>query len=153
MNATAFKGKLPWNDRSLADIEREKAQGGLSQGAQATCLENRGISQEICKTPRDDSLAIIAQVALEHGVTSAQILGPNRKQAFVKARAEAMRRVMAARPNMSWPMLGRIFNRDHTTCMHHVGNKCDWGKPSGVIARNLPEDSRQHTEEVGVALP
>lgn len=72
-------------------------------------------------TPRDFVLSIVDQVAAGHGLTRAQILGPDRKRPLVIARHEAMRAVAAAYPSMSSPCIGRLFNRDHSTVLYALG--------------------------------
>lgn len=62
--------------------------------------------------------AIIAEVALAHGVTVAEILGPRRYDALVKARHQAIIEVAIRRPAFSLPQIGRCFSRDHTTILH-----------------------------------
>lgn len=61
--------------------------------------------------------AIMAEVALKHGFTVEDILGRSRVKGLVEARHEAMHEVAKARPAMSLPQLGRIFNRDHSTVL------------------------------------
>jgi len=72
-------------------------------------------------TPAGFTRAIIAAAAAEYSVTVDDILGPRRFGRFLKARHAAMRAVKLARPEMSYPTMGRIFNRDHTTVMNALG--------------------------------
>ena len=74
-------------------------------------------------TPRGFTMAIIEEVARAHGVRVADILGPCRERPLVKARHEAIRRVHQARPNMSTPEIGRMFNRDHKTILSALGGR------------------------------
>lgn len=69
---------------------------------------------------RKVALRIIAQVAACHGITVEEILGPSRKMAIITARQDAMVEVFLARPDLSFPMIGRIFHRDHSTVVHTV---------------------------------
>lgn len=59
--------------------------------------------------------ATIDSIADDHGLTRNDILGRSRSPRVVRARHEAMARVRAL--GFSYPELGRIFNRDHTTIM------------------------------------
>lgn len=61
--------------------------------------------------------AIIAEVALKHGFAVEDILGRSRVKGLIVARHEAIHEVAKARPSMSLPQLGRIFNRDHSTIL------------------------------------
>jgi chromosomal replication initiation ATPase DnaA len=68
-------------------------------------------------TERDKRMAIIKQVAVEHGVTVRDILGPRRHAHIVRARWKAIRAVYETFDD-SLPHIGRTFNRDHTSVMH-----------------------------------
>lgn len=57
----------------------------------------------------------IAQVAAEHGLTKEDLTGRSRRPAICVARREAMRRLRAKQ--MSFPSIGRLFNRHHTTVL------------------------------------
>jgi hypothetical protein len=64
---------------------------------------------------------IISIVAHHHGLTYADVIGPNRARNIIKARDYAIRAVADARPDWSLPHLGRIFGgRDHTTILHSL---------------------------------
>lgn len=64
---------------------------------------------------------IIATVALKHGVTPAEIKGRSRKVEIVAARHEAMAETRRLRPDLSYPLIGKLFGgRDHTTVIHAV---------------------------------
>ena len=69
-------------------------------------------------TPKDFTLAIVESVVARHpGVTVADVFGPCRKRPIVNARFEAIAEIVEARPHWSYPTIGRLFNRDHTTIM------------------------------------
>jgi hypothetical protein len=61
---------------------------------------------------------IIREVAAQHGFSAAELIGPRRQVQLVAARFEAMWRIKTERPDMSLPMIGRLFHRDHTTILH-----------------------------------
>lgn len=69
---------------------------------------------------RKTALRIIAQVAACHRLTVEDILGPSRKAPVIAARQDAMVEVFLARTDLSFPMIGRVFHRDHSTVVHAV---------------------------------
>lgn len=69
---------------------------------------------------RKAALRIIAQVAACHGFTVEDILGPSRKVPIIIARQDAMVEVFLHRLDLTLPMIGRIFHRDHSTVVHAV---------------------------------
>jgi chromosomal replication initiator protein len=66
---------------------------------------------------RSIATAIIALAAAEHGVEFDWLRQERRDAATVAARHAAMQRI---RRQLGWsyPRIGRLFNRDHTTVMH-----------------------------------
>ena len=62
--------------------------------------------------------SIIAEVALAHGVTVAEILARGGAAPLVKARHQAIIEVAIRRPAFSLSQIGRCFSRDHTTILH-----------------------------------
>lgn len=71
-------------------------------------------------TTRDAVNRIIKDVAAAAGtgVTVADVMGRSRYAEIVAVRHKAMAEVYAAFPWMSYPQMGRLFGRDHSTCMH-----------------------------------
>lgn len=67
-------------------------------------LEPSGVADEI--------RAVVAQ----HGATVDDVLGPTRLAHVVRARRDAMR-LIRDRLAWSYPAIGRLFGRDHTTVM------------------------------------
>lgn len=65
------------------------------------------------------SSTIAAGVAAKHGVTLAMLMGESRVKHIVAARHEAWWLVWRT-TGMSYPRIGAIFRRDHTTIMHGV---------------------------------
>lgn len=61
---------------------------------------------------------IIAKAAVEFGIPVEAILGSSRSYLVVEARHTAMWRARKERPDLSFPQLGDIFRRDHTTIIH-----------------------------------
>lgn len=62
---------------------------------------------------------MLAEVARGFDVAVDDILGPGRGRTIVTARACAMA-VVRGSTDLSLPAIGDIFDRDHTTVMHHV---------------------------------
>lgn len=67
------------------------------------------------KTPARE---IISRIGAVHGYTLAQITSPRVEKKLVQARFDAIKAVADARPDLSLPQIGRIFNRDHTSILH-----------------------------------
>lgn len=65
------------------------------------------------------SLDIIADVAERTGISVTAILGRGRTRAVADARAQAMAEVRH-RLHLSYPEIGRVFDRDHTTVIQAV---------------------------------
>jgi chromosomal replication initiator protein len=57
---------------------------------------------------------IIDEIAATHDITREDMIGPRRYPHLVEARREAMRRVRDEL-GYSYPQIGRIFNRDHSS--------------------------------------
>ncbi len=73
-----------------------------------------------------------------HGVTVDDLMSRRRQRYLVKIRHEAIRAVADARPDMSLPELGRVFDgRDHTTIMHSLRQTA---KP-GFDYRGMPQNT------------
>lgn len=81
-------------------------------------------------TPRKFTLAIVESVAAKHNVPVSAILGDSRLRHIVAARHEAMAEVVEARPHWSFPTVGRLFGRDHTTVISALQKLGKW-KPRG----------------------
>lgn len=75
---------------------------------------------EVLTTPRDRTIQIIREVAVQHDVTVDAIINGNRSPKNVAARREAIVALIAAKPHLSFPQIGRIFGLDHTTALHHA---------------------------------
>lgn len=69
------------------------------------------------RTPRERRMAIIAEVAECHGLAVDDMTGTARTRDIVAARWEAMARIRTEFGD-TLPMIGRLFNRDHTTVVH-----------------------------------
>jgi hypothetical protein len=69
---------------------------------------------------------IVVEIAKNHGLPVATILGPTTMANIVAARHEAMAEVYVRCPGMSLPDIGRLFNRDHTTILHAIRKLGVW---------------------------
>ncbi len=63
--------------------------------------------------------AILAEVCAKHGISERAFLGNIRNMEVTHARWEAWWR-MRTEVGASFPQIGRVSNRDHTTIMHGV---------------------------------
>jgi hypothetical protein len=59
------------------------------------------------------------EVAAKHGLTVAELMGHSHRRGIVAARQEASYRA-AAETKLSYPQIGRLLNRDHTTILHGI---------------------------------
>ena len=67
------------------------------------------------------ALQIIIEVLEDFpGVSVEDIKGIRRSKHIIRPRQLAIYEVFRQRPDMSSPVIGRIFNRDHTTILHAV---------------------------------
>jgi len=66
----------------------------------------------------DWAVKIVAEVADDHAICPGEIAGRRRFKPIVDARREAIYRVKAVKPLMSCIILGKWFNRDHTSVTH-----------------------------------
>lgn len=69
-------------------------------------------------TPREKSLSDIGLVALKHGLTRHDILGRVKTTHICRARHEAYYHFR--RKGWSYPEIGRLFGRDHSTIIYGV---------------------------------
>jgi hypothetical protein len=69
---------------------------------------------------------IIVAIARKYGLPMEAILAPIRLKRAVDARHEAMAAVYVQCPGLSLPDIGRLFNRDHTTCLFAIKKHGVW---------------------------
>lgn len=60
---------------------------------------------------------IINQVCISYGISRADIFSQRRNRQFSRPRQIAML-IIKEKSTLSYPAIGRIFNRDHTTIVH-----------------------------------
>ena len=69
-------------------------------------------------TPKQFTMAIVESVVARHpGVTVDDVFGNSRRRPIINARFEAIAEVAQSRQHWSFPTLGKLFNRDHSTIM------------------------------------
>jgi hypothetical protein len=111
------------------------------------------------RTPRQEVYDIIREIAetAGTGVTVDEVLGKSRFRHIVAVRHEAIVRLAARFPWMSYPHLARLMgNRDHTTIMHAL-KKMGAYEPRmtpgrGLTARTYGPSIDQLFVRIGAAL-
>lgn len=77
---------------------------------------------EVSVSPKRKVREIVQDVLDNYpDVTWEEIISPRRIRSLIHPRHECMRAVFKERPDMSFPQIGRIFRRDHTSVMWAVG--------------------------------
>ncbi len=72
-------------------------------------------------TPRETSLALIADLAAPYGIGLPGVLGARITRRFAVVRQMTYAELSAARPSMSLSALGALFaDRHHTTILHGI---------------------------------
>jgi len=108
---------------ALAEIRRERRESAevLAEArAQALTIitEAELAARALVRHPTLPSVAAIQkEVAGRHGIPVQRLLGCNMARPLVAARDEAIALAHAARPDLSFPALGRLFRRDHSSIM------------------------------------
>jgi len=75
-------------------------------------------AMEPAQTKRAHIKALIAKAAQDNGVSYDAVMSRARPRDVCRARFAAITAVARAYPDMSFPRLGRIFNRDHSSIVH-----------------------------------
>lgn len=94
---------------------------------------------------------IIAEVADEFGYTVDELVGPSKARAVSTARSVAMYAVRK-KTDLSFPEIGKLFNRDHSTIVTGCGRVekllSDHGVTLEQVVEHLPEPLRKHDEHM-----
>jgi chromosomal replication initiation ATPase DnaA len=69
-------------------------------------------------TPRELRMAVVERVALAHDVSVDEVMGRSVQRHISNARRAAMQAIAAEFNDDSSVMIGRLFNRDHSTVLH-----------------------------------
>lgn len=89
------------------------------------------------KTPRDIVNEVISEAANDHKIGVKDIIGRGRMPHIVRARQDAIQRVAALDPDRySSTVLGRIFQRDHTTILHYLERTAESKRRAEATAGN-----------------
>lgn len=72
---------------------------------------------------------VIAESAILHGVSVAQILGKSRASEVVLARRYAIARIYVERPDLSLCQIAREFGKDHSSIHHAIKVAGVWRNP------------------------
>lgn len=64
---------------------------------------------------------LISLVAMKHGLCPKDIKARWKPERVVLARNEAIKLVATTCPGLSHPQIGKLFDRDATTVMYHLG--------------------------------
>lgn len=71
------------------------------------------------ETPHVQAMEVVCQVAAANELELSDLRGPSRTKRLVEVRGLAAAAAREA-TDVSWPQLGRILNRDHSTLIHAV---------------------------------
>jgi len=75
-------------------------------------------------TQRRKREALLAMVAIEHGITRDELMSSSRRLHIVRARHDAFYRLVKDL-QYGYSDVGRVFGKDHTTIMHGVRKHCE----------------------------
>lgn len=119
---------------TLAEVRLEREQRERAEREAAALADRERVRELAAEVLTPEHLArdprhIITQVAQAFGYAHADIVGPGRCVALVRARWAAIAAVQAARPDLSLNRLGRIFGRDHTSVRHALQTMAAEGIP------------------------
>lgn len=128
---TGFQERHPLRRRRLIDLSRKWQASHVSASARIAAIDRQleiaRRKYQVAPVARSatPARAMIEMVAAWHGLTGADILSNSRKRVIVTARRDAIVAVMhncriMGRP-LSYPEVGRVFGRDHTTILFAIG--------------------------------
>jgi chromosomal replication initiation ATPase DnaA len=80
-------------------------------------MEPSALAEQL-QTKRAHIKHLIATAAAANGVTYEAIMSRARPRDVCRARFDAIAAVSSAYPDMSFPRIGKIFNRDHSSIVH-----------------------------------
>jgi chromosomal replication initiation ATPase DnaA len=115
----------------IEPITASEMRVSCARGLIAMVDEARRILDEDAHEPQmltGGAMQIIREVADRNGITVRQILGKNRSRHLAWPRHEAYA-LIRERLGYSYPRIGQIFNRDHTTVLY--GERQYWKRRAG----------------------
>lgn len=125
---------------SNADINAGSAINTQSVIDETDCGSCQIETHEPAPTVRDEVHRIIKTIAAQAGthVTLDQVMGKSRQLHIIEVRHQAMAEVHRRFPWMSYPQMGRLFRRDHTSILSALRRRGVW-KPRllGCSGRNM----------------
>lgn len=89
------------------------------------------------ETGHPEVLEIVCACAEEWEVSLALVLGPRRAQPAALARQVAMYLAVELRPDLSYPTIARLLDRDHTTIIHAARRIAWMARTDEVFAARL----------------
>lgn len=94
----------------------------MSQAKYLADIEDRIAGETSYKFQEKKSVTRIVLEVLQDfpGVCWEDVLSPRRSRGLIKPRHACINAVCEQRPDLSFPAVGRIFHRDHTTILHAV---------------------------------
>ena len=75
----------------------------------------------VIQTPHEKMKQIVLAICREHGVKLNIILSAERSARVVAARKTAIRKINAEFPNLTTVQIGRFFDINHSSVLHHLG--------------------------------
>lgn len=94
----------------------------MSQAKYLADVEDRIAGQPSYEFKEKKSVTRIVMEVLQDfpGITWEDILSPRRSRGLIEPRRACIIAVCSQRPDLSFPAVGKIFHRDHTTILHAV---------------------------------
>jgi len=71
-------------------------------------------------TPLAETHEIIREFVAPYGLSLSDALSPRVSRRYAMVRQGAYAALRDAKPNLSFPFIGRVFNRDHTTILYGI---------------------------------
>lgn len=92
----------------------DELRGAVPQAAGQLCIDLR------LMLARMELLPLVDAIAAKHGVTLLDLCGRRRTMRFARARSEVWHFLYHACEDLSYPDLGALFGRDHSTIRYGV---------------------------------
>lgn len=97
----------------------------MSQAKYLADIEDRIAGEPSYEFQEKKSVTRIVMEVLRNypGITWEDILSPRRSRGLIQPRHACMKAVCEQRPDLSFPAVGKIFHRDHTTILNAIHGK------------------------------
>ncbi|MER8848539.1 MULTISPECIES: helix-turn-helix domain-containing protein [Mesorhizobium] len=96
----------------------------------------------------DWALTIVREVCGRVGVRVSDVASRTKHRKVVLARNEAMYLIKARKPDVSMPMMGRWFNRDHTAVLYGIASHQDLAALPRLVGYDLDRVRQRNAEFV-----